>query len=58
MFSVDVVVDAAQQPPEALRNDAVGTDLVYVTAAGKHVHANERGDGGNAYAWKLSYPAH
>ena len=43
MWGVDVVVESS----------VGGTDTVYLTAAGKHVPANEFGNGGDAYAWRI-----
>lgn len=47
MFGVDVVVDDT---------DAAAT-TVYLAAAGKHVPANMFGNGGDAYAWRVTVPA-
>jgi len=46
MFAVDLAVDSstAQQ------------DVVYITAAGKHVPANVAGNGGDAFAWRVVVP--
>jgi hypothetical protein len=46
MFGVDVVVDVV----------GASSDTVYITASGKHVPANEFGNGGDAYAWQVVVP--
>jgi len=67
-FDVEVLVDSAKVPPLddyktyeempklVLDSQAptAGTDVVYVTAAGKAVHASIMGRGGDAYAWQLT----
>jgi len=45
MFGVDVVVDHAACTPTK--------DVVYLAVAGKHVPANEMGNGGDAFAWRI-----
>lgn len=44
MFAVDVAVDSS----------SASQDVVLLTAAGKAVPANEAGNGGNAYGWRVT----
>lgn len=44
MFAVDVAVDST----------TAAQDVVYLTAAGKAVPANQAGNGGNAYGWRVT----
>lgn len=46
MFGVDVVVTSS----------TASADTVLVAAAGKHVPANEFGNGGDAFAWSVVVP--
>lgn len=48
MFGVDIVHDIGASTPT--------TDIVYFAVAGKHVPANEMGNGGDAFAWQVSVP--
>ena len=48
MFAVDVLRDAAASTPTL--------DIVYYSAAGKATPANVAGNGGNAYAYKVTIP--
>jgi len=55
VFGIDVVVDPYKYPPAAQgeNNNSAGTDRVWVAAAGKHVHANVRGDGGDFFVFDV-----
>ena len=48
MVGLDIVLDAGSSNATA--------DVIFFVAAGKHVPANEMGDGGDAYAWRLVVP--
>ena len=48
MFGVDIVHDVGASTPT--------NDVVYFATAGKHVPANEMGNGGDAYAWRIDVP--
>jgi len=48
MFGVDIVVDHAACTKTE--------DVLYFAVAGKHTPANVMGNGGDAYAWKITVP--
>ena len=70
VFAVDLVVDPYKMPPLSLSREGLGggrqlaqgcdggnVDVVYVSAVGKAVQANTRGDGGEAVMFRLEVPA-
>eukprot|EP00823_Brevimastigomonas_motovehiculus_P000384 TRINITY_DN10472_c0_g1_i1.p1 TRINITY_DN10472_c0_g1~~TRINITY_DN10472_c0_g1_i1.p1 ORF type:complete len:536 (-),score=111.39 TRINITY_DN10472_c0_g1_i1:165-1541(-) len=50
MWMSDIVVER-----EAITNQTVVRDTVFLNAGGKHVHANIQGNGGDYYAFKMTY---
>lgn len=56
MFAVDVLLNTAPAPPMRTADARpVGSDMVYVMAAGKAMPASELGRGGDVFAFQLTF---
>lgn len=55
MFAIDVLLNTAAPPPPGSLTRPVGSDVVYLMAAGKDVPASEMGRGGDVFAFQLTF---